>query len=116
MPNCIRTGILTSSAQTSSQAPGTPVMHTPPKLPAPASLRQQEARVMREQYSGNRDSARLHRVARERLTRLDQVIASSMALTHTRTDCRGGWSYCCYYKVALPAPAPFPIAQHTETR
>jgi len=69
---------------------------------------------MREQYSGNRDSARLHRVARERLTRLDQVIASSMALTHTRTDCREGCNYCCYYKVALTAGELFLIAQHMQ--
>jgi len=69
---------------------------------------------MREQYSGSRDSVRLHKVTRERLNRLDQVIASSMALTDTRTDCREGCDYCCYYKVALTAGELFLIGQQMQ--
>lgn len=67
---------------------------------------------MRDHCSGSRDSARLHRVTRERLDRLDQLIASSMAITNTRTDCREGCDYCCYYKVALTAAELFLIGEH----
>lgn len=89
-----------------------PHMHSLQQLPSPDSIRQQEGRSVRQQCSESRDSQRLHRATRDHLVRLDNLIASSMAITATTVDCQKGCDYCCYYKVALTAGELFLIGQH----
>lgn len=84
------------------------------QLSSSDSIRQQESRRVQQQCSESRDSQKLHRATRDHLTRLDNLIASSMAITATQVDCQRGCDYCCYYKVALTAGELLLIGQHLQ--